>query len=265
MDPSTARERALWRSVAVPSEHGGWGLTLEPVLLGLLVAPSIAGVLLGLGALLAFLIRTPLKLVAVDLRRDRWLPRTLLAARLAAVELVALLAIAVTVTAWTGWQWWIPVLVAVPLVAVQLWFDVRSRSRRAAPELSGAIGVCAAVAAIALAGGEPGPMAAALWMVLAARAVGAIPFVRTQIVRLRLGAADVRGADLAQGTAATFGALAVTVEPAVWLGFAGLVGLSALQFVWLRRPPVPAMVLGMRQMILGLALVALTATGVALS
>ena len=25
-----------WRAVAMPSEHGGWGLTLEPVLLGLL-------------------------------------------------------------------------------------------------------------------------------------------------------------------------------------------------------------------------------------
>ena len=80
--------------------------------------------------------------------------------------------------------------------------------RRAQPEpacsaqLSGAIGVCAAVAAIALAGGEPGTIGSALWMILAARAIGAIPFVRAQIVRLRHGAADVRGADLAQGTAA---------------------------------------------------------------
>ncbi len=255
----------MWRSVAVPSEHGGWGLTLEPVLLGLLVAPSVAGVLLGVGALLAFLIRTPLKLVVVDLRHGRWLPRTRLAARLTAAELVALLAIAVTVTAWTGWQWWIPVLVAVPLVAVQLWFDVRSRSRRAAPELSGTIGVCAGVAAIALAGGAPGPMAAALWMILAARAIGAIPFVRTQIVRLRHGEVDVRGADLAQGTAGACAALAVAVDPAVWLGFAGVIGLSVLQVVWLRRPAVPTKVLGTRQMILGLALVALTAVGVALS
>ena len=41
--PGTARPRALWRSVAVPTEHGGWGLTFEPVLLGLIVAPSWAG------------------------------------------------------------------------------------------------------------------------------------------------------------------------------------------------------------------------------
>ena len=25
-------ERAGWRAVAMPAEHGGWGLTLEPVL-----------------------------------------------------------------------------------------------------------------------------------------------------------------------------------------------------------------------------------------
>ena len=44
----------MWRSVAVPSEHGGWGFTLEPGALGAALAPSIAGVLLGVGALLAF-------------------------------------------------------------------------------------------------------------------------------------------------------------------------------------------------------------------
>ena len=254
----------------MPSEHGGWGLTLEPALLGLLVAPSVAGLLLGVGALLAFLIRSPLKLFVVDLRRDRWLPRTRLATRIAAVELAALVAIAVTVTATAGWRWWIPVLVAIPLVAVQLWFDVRSRGRGTAPELCGAIGMCAVAAAIAVAGGESGPVAAALWMVLAARAIGAIPFVRTQIVRLRNAGVegsevDVRGAGLAQGAAATCAALAVAVDASVWLGFAGVLVLSLLQVTSLRRPPLPVKVLGMRQMVFGLALVALTATGVALA
>ena len=32
-------ERSAWRAVAMPAEHGGWGLTLEPVLLGLLGRP----------------------------------------------------------------------------------------------------------------------------------------------------------------------------------------------------------------------------------
>ena len=58
-------ERPGWRAVGLPSEHGGWGLTLEPVLLGLLAAWSVAGAALGVAAFLAFLVRTPAKLVAV--------------------------------------------------------------------------------------------------------------------------------------------------------------------------------------------------------
>ncbi len=263
MDVATVRERALWRSVAVPAEHGGWGLTLEPVLLGMLVAPSVAGALLGAAAFLAFLVRTPLKLVGVDLRRDRWTARTRLAAAIAAVELCAISVMAITATALAGWRWWMAVAVALPFVAVELWFDVRSRGRRVAPELCGATAVSGAVAAIVLAGGEAGSLAVALWMILAARALGAIPFVRTQIVRLRRGTIDTRGAALSQGASAVLAALAITVDPGVWAGFAAVVGLAALQTLWLRHTPVPAKVLGFRQMALGLTLVLVTAAGVA--
>ena len=80
-------QRPLWRSVAIPTEHGGWGLTLEPALLGLMVAFSWSGVAIGVAATLAFLARTPLKLALVDRRRGRVLPRTRLASRIAAGEL----------------------------------------------------------------------------------------------------------------------------------------------------------------------------------
>jgi hypothetical protein len=36
------------RLVALPAEHGGWGLLLEPIALGLAVAPSLAGTFLGM-------------------------------------------------------------------------------------------------------------------------------------------------------------------------------------------------------------------------
>ncbi|RLE22124.1 MAG: hypothetical protein DRJ50_08160, partial [Actinobacteria bacterium] len=58
-DPSAGGDRSPWRSVAIPSEHGGWGLTGEPILLGLLLAFSWAGAAVGAAALLAFLVRTP--------------------------------------------------------------------------------------------------------------------------------------------------------------------------------------------------------------
>ena len=73
--PRATSQRSRWRSVAIPSEHGGWGLTAEPALLGLLVAPSIAGGVLAVAAVVAFLARTPLKLVLVDRWRRRRLPQ----------------------------------------------------------------------------------------------------------------------------------------------------------------------------------------------
>ena len=166
-------ERAGWRAVAMPSEHGGWGLTLEPVLLGLIIAWSTAGVALGVAALTAFLLRTPAKLVAVDLRRGRWLDRSRLALRIAIVD-AAVIAVAVAVAiASAGWSWLVPVLVAGPLVAIELSFEIRSRGRRLIPELCGAVGVAAVTASIVLAGDHAVRLAVGLWLVLAARAVGA--------------------------------------------------------------------------------------------
>jgi hypothetical protein len=100
--------RVGWRAVAMPSEHGGWGLTLEPVLLGLVVAWSGAGVALGVAAFAAFLVRTPLKLVAVDLRRGRWLDRSRLALRIAIVELIVLGSTVALAVALAGWSWLAP-------------------------------------------------------------------------------------------------------------------------------------------------------------
>ena len=167
-DPSPSTRSALC-SVAVPTEHGGWGLTLEPAVLGLLVAPSVAGVCLAAGAVTAFVLRTPLKIILVDRRRERRLPRTRVAKRIAAVEAVILGALVAAAMATASEPFWMPVAIALPLVVLELWFDMRSRSRRLVPELAGAIGISAVVAIIALADGAAGRLAAALWRVLAGR------------------------------------------------------------------------------------------------
>ena len=149
----SAGERSTLRAVAMPTEHGGWSLTLEPVLLGLLVAWSWPGLALGVAAMLAFLARTPLKLVLVDRWRGRWLMRTTVAARVAAVELLVLVALVVVAAIGADARFWWPLLAAAPLVAIELWFDMRSRSRRLLPELAGTVGIGSVAAAIALADG----------------------------------------------------------------------------------------------------------------
>jgi hypothetical protein len=48
--PPTTPGRSPLRSIAVPTEHGGWGLTAEPVLLGLAVAATATAVDPAVGA-----------------------------------------------------------------------------------------------------------------------------------------------------------------------------------------------------------------------
>ena len=255
-------ERSGWQAVAMPSEHGGWGLTLEPVLLGLLVAWSGAGVALGIAAFTAFLLRTPAKLVAVDVRRGRWLDRSRLELRIAIVELVVLGWAVGVAAATAGWSWLVPVVIAGPLVAVEVSFDIRSRGRRLLPELCGAIGIAAGSASIVVAAGRGAVLAAGVWLVLAARAVGAIPFVRVQIMRLRRGQSPVWQSDLAQVVAVALAAVAVIADRRFLPGLAGVGLLAVAQSAWVRRPPIAAKQVGMRQMAMGMALVVVTAVGV---
>ena len=252
-----------WRGVAVPTEHGGWGLTAEPVLLGLLVAFSWPGLLIGLAALLAFLARTPVKLIAVDHRRGRWLERDRQARRVAVVEVTLLTVFGVVALVAAGPGWLVPVALALPLVAVEFWYDVRSRSRRVVPELCGAAGVSATAAAIIVAGDGSATLAAAAWLVLSGRVLASIPFVRIQIRRLHHGDVSPRSADRMQVAGAAVAAVAVALDRSVVLGTCAVAVLAVVQMVWMRRTPVPpATTIGIRQMVVGFAVVAATAVGV---
>ena len=179
----TASERAL--ALLVPAEHGGWGLTAEPAVLGLLIAWSAAGAAIAVATLLAFLVRTPMKVVLVDRRRRRHLPRTRLAAVLAGAELALLAGAVAAALALAGARWLLPWLVAAPLFAIELSFDARSRGRRLVPELCGAVGITASAAAIVLAGGGTTSTAIAAWILLAARAIASVTFARVQVTRGR--------------------------------------------------------------------------------
>ena len=167
------------RKVAVPAEHGGWGLTLEPALLGLLVAPSAAGFCLAFVGLLAFVSRTPLKLALVDRRRHRHLERTRLATRIASIEIGMIVMLVVAAAVLTEHAFWVPAVIAAPLILIELSYDIRSRSRRLVPELAGPAGIAGLAAIIGVAGGASATTAAAIWLILVARAVTSIPFVRS--------------------------------------------------------------------------------------
>jgi hypothetical protein len=265
--PHRAAERSSLKAVALPTEHGGWGLTAEPALLGLVVAPSVAGGALAFAALVAFTARTPLKVALVDRWRGRRLPRTRLAERVAAAELAVLVALVAVAFATADGAFWVPLVVAAPLVTVELWFDMRSRGRRLVPELAGSVGIAAVAAAIVLAAGDAAArggvrLAIGVWLVVAARAVASLPFVRLQLARAKGRPHRVVLSDAAQAAGLVLGAVAVVLDPRLVPGLVALAVVAALDVVGARRPPPPAVVLGIRQMLLGLAVVAATAAGV---
>lgn len=243
------------RSVALPTEHGGWSLTLEPVILGLLVAPSGAGFALGGATLLAFVIRTPLKVLLVDGVRGRRLPRTRRASAVVAAEIALLAVLSVVAIILARAPFWWPLLLAAPLVLLELWFDARSRSRRLIPELAGSVGIGAAAAAIALAGAATDGIALGLWIVIAARVIAAVPFVRAQLRRAKGQAFALWHSDLAQagGIAVALAGVAFSTVP---IAAAASIGVLAIaDTFWVRRPPPRAPVLGSQQVVAGLLVV----------
>jgi hypothetical protein len=253
----------------MPVEHGGWGLTIEPGLLGILCAPALTSLLLALAAVAAFLVRTPLRLVLVDRRRGSAgrtgasRDRAWLAGRVALVELVAI-GSAVAVTAWLAsdqW-WWLPALLAGPLLAVALWHDRQARGRDLLPELAGPLAVAGVAPMAVLATGGEAPLAVGLWLVLAARISSSIPHVRAQIDRIHgRPVAPLPGA-LGDAAAIILVAAAAAFHPPLIIGAAAIAGLVLFQRVTLARPRRPARVLGVRQMALGLGVVVATALGV---
>jgi hypothetical protein len=232
--------------------------------LGLLVAPSVAGAMLGTATIVAFLLRTPLRVVLVDRHRDRVLERTRVARRVAIAELLVILTLVAGAAITTSHRFWWPLLVAAPLVALELRFDMRSRSRRLVPELAGAIGVCAASAVIVIAGGQPDAIAVGVWLVLAARSASAIPHVRDQIARMHHRRTHPGSVAVADVAAVALAAVAVALDTAFLAGAISVVVLVALQWAVVGRN-LPVKVLGIGQLVAGLLVVLLTAAGVHLA
>jgi hypothetical protein len=175
------------KTVALPAEHGGWALILEPIVLGLLLAPSFRGVLIGLAALSCFLTRQPLKLALSDQLKGRTLHRTTLTKRFAIIY--GITAVVLLAVSFVGGPTdpFIPLLLASPLVVIQLSFDAFGHSRKLLPEAAGAIGVGSIATAITLAAGWPRPEAFALWAIVASRHLPTILYLRKRLSARRQG------------------------------------------------------------------------------
>ncbi|WP_457633212.1 YwiC-like family protein [Oceanithermus desulfurans] len=250
------------KSLAVPNEHGGWGFTLEPVILGLLVAPSAAGWGLGLMALASFFARHPTKLAAGDLRRGHVYPRTRLALFFAL--LYGGLALAGLLLAWLAGEraFLTPLLAALPLVVLQVVLDALGKGRTLIGELSGSLAMGGVATAIILAAGGDARLAWGAWLVLAMRGLVAIRYARAQ-VRRAYGKPVSKISTFATAVLGVFVLfLGAVWGVSPWLGMWAVLALAVYAVYMLERPPVTARHVGWSQMFFGWLVALLTALGI---
>lgn len=261
-DQSRRSTRISARSIALPVEHGGWGFTLEPIALGLLTSPTLAGAGIAVAALGVFMAHRPFRLVLVDRVRRRWLPRTTIALRFAILySLMAGGGLAIAVGTATARFWPVIGVALVPAV-FSLWADARSQNRTFAAELAGAVAMAAVAPAIALAAGGSVVVAIGFWIVLTCRDTASIALVRSQLQKLRGKPPRVAGVYAIQAGILVVGVVAAMAGVVPWLAAVALAGLGVFAVATLRGPDRAVRAIGWTQLAVGLGVVAMTALGV---
>jgi len=140
----------------LPAEHGSWFMLGFPLVLGLLLRPSLAGLCLGLAALAFFLSRPPLRRVLQG-QRDL--------AQIRALLLLGALAIAFSALALviSDARFLIPLACVAPLVVLALRADLARTTRSLAVEMAAQGAFAGLTAAMLVAGGDPLPGAFRAW------------------------------------------------------------------------------------------------------
>lgn len=244
---------ARWWNMIRPREHGSWSLAFEPVVFGLIAAPSAGGACLAVAVVAAFFARRPLRLV---FRAEDAAERAAAVGPL--VALGALAAVAFSGAVWwggLGWLGWL--LPTAAMGAVFLYFDLHSAGREGVAEVAGAGAFACVPAAMAGAAGWEFAAAGALAVVMLGRAVPTVLTVRACLRAAKTGQRQP-GAALVTSVVAIVAGVALMRSGLAPAAAAGLLALLALRtgalLVW-PRPMWRARTLGMIETALGIAFV----------
>lgn len=255
------------RSVVLPAEHGAWSLWLEPVLLALIVAPSAAGILIAILSLASLLIRQPLKIMLVDLRKRKIYLRTRQAAVFASVY-GASAAIAIFAVLWRGEPYALIPLIPTWFVAavVVVHYDLAGNSRAVTSEVLAAAVMAAFGFSICLASDWEWKRAAALGVIILARSAPAVIYVRARLRQIRSGDNDYLSA-IALHVIALFAVLALAWQglTPILSAMAALLLLSRAIYFLRWGALVEPKIVGIQEVTIGLIYVALVAAGYLLS
>jgi hypothetical protein len=236
--------------IFLPREHGAWSLALEPLALGLLVAPSAAGGALTATALAGFFARRPLStLLRGETSADRNLTRFTLGllTLLLIIGLIELKLISGFTAAW-------PLLLAMPCAGLFIYFDHHHESRAAAAELAGCATFAILPAALASAAGWSAPTAWALAALALARSLPTVLTIRTYL-RLEKNQRAYRSRPLLAGVIALSVITLLAREQLVPGLAVSFLTLSLTRTFWLTsawRPHLPAKQIGLQEAGLGL-------------
>ena len=245
--------RGVWRDVVLPKEHGSWSLAFEPIVFGLVAAPSAGGAWLALAVAGAFFARRPLRLGwSKESGERRAAARAMLALCAAAIALGLGLATAQGGLGWLGW------LVPSALCgAVFVAFDVRRDGRAAVAEVAGAVAFALVPAALAALAGRAPETCIALAVLMVGRAAPTVLTVRAALRMAKTGEPKIAPALGCAGAALASAAFCAAVGWTRWPAVAGLAVLAGRSFGLLvfPRPILRARTIGLIEAVLGLAYV----------
>lgn len=237
------------RELILPKEHGSWSLALEPLIFGLIAAPSVAGGWFALAVVAAFFARRPLRISVHEVRAERRVAaRQVLAMCVGVSALAMLVAVRLAGIAWLAWL--------IPSALGGGWFiafDLRSAGREQAAEVAGAAAFAWLPAALAALAGTSASTGISLALVMCGRAVPTVLCVRAALRGRKTGAWDI-----APAMASAVFAIAVTLflslaGLAPWITVAAMI-LFAFRAAWLLVAPKPAVrakTIGMLEAALG--------------
>ncbi len=256
--------RKTIRSVALPAEHGGWSFWLEPVLLAMLVAPSGTGLALVILSLASFLMRQPLKIAWIDLNKRKLYARTRVG--VGAVAFYGFIAFLAFLASLAGGRLTViaPLIPAYIVAILQVWlFDIRGNSRHWSPEVLGASVMSAFAVSIGLAGGWALEQALMLSLIIIARAIPTIFYVRARLRQIKSGDTDASVSLILHGIAIVGSIVFAVVGGYVpGLTVIALIMLMVRAIYFIQRGTViPAKILGIQEVVFGLMLVVFTAIG----
>jgi hypothetical protein len=215
--------------VAMPAEHGGWSFLVEPIALGILVAPRLISLVIAGFYLSAFFLYQPLRPLWADISKARVTPRghTALYAVMffGGVALVCLV-----VMLMTEWRVIIPLMIFAVLGATQFIWSARAGQRTLLREFIAAAAVATSVMAMAVAANTSYVFVGLLWLIMLSRAASTLFHIR-QFLYFQRGKPHYRAVDIGLHCLGALVALALFWQngarlgiPFCWLAFRVILG-----------------------------------------